>query len=145
MTRHIKSQHCTDSGILDLVCPLCKDHVKAPANIGAIHFARHMEEIALGVLPSNTEVEDDSETASSQSEAEEAVAFEVLPSNTEVDDASKSASSRSEAEEEAVQAVSFGIGSHSGFKTWRCRECGCDNPDWHYEQCPICGAPPPAF
>jgi hypothetical protein len=23
---------------------------------------------------------------------------------------------------------------------WHCNECGADNPDWHKEQCPVCGA-----
>ncbi|KAH3958234.1 hypothetical protein HBI88_244650 [Parastagonospora nodorum] len=112
MASHIESQHGAKSGVLYIICPLCKEDLKGPAGAGSIHLARHMEEIALGVLPNNAEVEDDSETSSSLSRApyETALAASVLK-------------------------------SAPGYDLWHCYECGADNPFWSPEQCPFCGAP----
>lgn len=63
MMSHIRSQHCTRPGFLDIVCPLCRESVKGPVDIAAVHLARHMEEIALTVLPRGEELEDDSDSS----------------------------------------------------------------------------------
>ncbi|KAH5010720.1 hypothetical protein HBI75_204740 [Parastagonospora nodorum] len=61
---HIEEKHCRVPGLLEIVCPLCSEHVEGPTAAASNHLARHMEEIALGVLPAIVEVEDDSETTS---------------------------------------------------------------------------------
>ncbi|KAH3920598.1 hypothetical protein HBI56_220070 [Parastagonospora nodorum] len=32
---------------------------------------------------------------------------------------------------------------NDGYELWHCYECDADNPDWHTEQCPVCGTPRP--
>jgi hypothetical protein len=67
---HIEEKHCKVPGLLDIVCPLCSEHVEELTAAASNHLARHMEEIALGVLPVIVEVEDESETTSRGSGAE---------------------------------------------------------------------------
>ncbi|KAH5491351.1 hypothetical protein HBI24_222990 [Parastagonospora nodorum] len=122
MASHIESQHGAKSGVLDIICPLCKEDIKGPTGAGSIHLARHMEEIALGVLPNNTEVEDDSETSSSQSNDRYMTAF-----------AASVATDEEERQQVFRSATDYGL--------WHCCECGADNPFWHLEQCPVCGTP----
>jgi rubrerythrin len=37
-------------------------------------------------------------------------------------------------------AMSQPIHTTLGYELWHCNECGADNPDWHTDQCPVCGA-----
>ncbi|EAQ85530.1 hypothetical protein CHGG_09544 [Chaetomium globosum CBS 148.51] len=44
--------------ILEIACPLCQEHIGSE---GIAHLARHLEEISLTILPTNTESDDESD------------------------------------------------------------------------------------
>lgn len=78
MSNHIISRHCEEPGVLNTICPLCSEPVEGPVASAALHLTRHMEDIALGILPRGEDFEHESdvsyrsgETDRSVSEAEE--------------------------------------------------------------------------
>ncbi|CAI6342535.1 unnamed protein product [Periconia digitata] len=68
LKNHLTSHHSIteDSGPQD--CPLCLDEINGGRDIISLHFARHMEEIALSVLPQSAESEDGSEASEESDE-----------------------------------------------------------------------------
>jgi hypothetical protein len=65
MRSHIELHHCHKPGILNIICPLCSERIQGPVKSASIHLSRHMEEIALGVLPRNVECEEESDGSTS--------------------------------------------------------------------------------
>ncbi|PSN61666.1 hypothetical protein BS50DRAFT_533540 [Corynespora cassiicola Philippines] len=68
MTNHLVSHHNLAEDLTSRPCPLCLEDVAGGRDALVIHFARHMEEIALGVLPHD--IESDAESTYSEQEAE---------------------------------------------------------------------------
>ncbi|OAG06641.1 uncharacterized protein CC84DRAFT_1257937 [Paraphaeosphaeria sporulosa] len=58
MTQHLESHHSITSASVPLTCPLCLENVPGGSDLVSLHFSRHMEEIALSVLPHGAESED---------------------------------------------------------------------------------------
>lgn len=56
MKNHLESYHDINDDSIPRICPLCCEEISGGRNI-SLHFARHMEEIALGVLPQSAESE----------------------------------------------------------------------------------------
>lgn len=61
MTHHLASHHNIPDTPRAHSCPLCLEEIVGDRDIISLHFARHMEEIALGILPQSTDSNDDSE------------------------------------------------------------------------------------
>lgn len=84
MTGHVKSQHCERQGILSTICPLCSESVEGPVEVAVIHLTRHMEDIALGILPRGEDLEYDSDV-SDQSDEPDSDAFKLQPGNLDIE------------------------------------------------------------
>lgn len=61
MKNHLKSEHGIAQDSSDQVCPLCLEKVSGRCELISLHFSRHMEEIALAVLPRTAGSEDGSD------------------------------------------------------------------------------------
>lgn len=61
MTHHLAWHHGISDTPRAHSCPLCLEEIIGDRDIISLHFARHMEEIALGILPQGTDSDDDSE------------------------------------------------------------------------------------
>ncbi|EUC45203.1 hypothetical protein COCMIDRAFT_47993, partial [Bipolaris oryzae ATCC 44560] len=57
---HLQDQHGMDVRISDVECPLCMEFTSGDRDVLALHIARHMEEIALAILPSGVESDEES-------------------------------------------------------------------------------------
>lgn len=57
---HLEDQHGMDVRISDVECPLCMEFTSGDRDVLALHIARHMEEIALAILPSGVESDEES-------------------------------------------------------------------------------------
>lgn len=68
MTMHLGLQHGFAELWQSQECPLCLEQTGSGRNTVSLHFSRHMEEIALGVLPYTTELDEESDTSSLQGE-----------------------------------------------------------------------------
>ncbi|KAF3002703.1 hypothetical protein E8E13_010081 [Curvularia kusanoi] len=75
ISAHVSANHWKHSGMLDIACPLCASRVTGSLDLGMLHLARHMEEIALGVLPHGEEALEDDSMSSSASELSDAETF----------------------------------------------------------------------
>jgi hypothetical protein len=82
MANHMASQHCETSGLLETTCPLCTEHVQGPVRSAIIHLARHMEEIALSVLPRGEELEDELDIWDELDDWNDAPSFDITSSWT---------------------------------------------------------------
>ncbi|KAJ4358715.1 18S rRNA maturation protein [Didymosphaeria variabile] len=79
MTSHLESQHGMINESTSSTCPLCLEEIYGGRDIVFLHFSRHMEEIALGVLPQGSQSEDGS--ASSDDEGVEQPPNDALQSD----------------------------------------------------------------
>lgn len=77
---HLESKHGIGQETASQLCPLCLDQISGGRDIISLHFARHLEEIALAVLP--TSAESDSESDESNSETQESATIRSEQSNT---------------------------------------------------------------
>jgi hypothetical protein len=57
---HLQDHHGMDVRISDVTCPLCAEFTTGDRDILSLHIARHMEEIALAILPSGVDSDDES-------------------------------------------------------------------------------------
>lgn len=57
---HLQDQHGMDVRLSDVECPLCMEFTSGDRDVLALHIARHMEEIALAILPSGVESDEES-------------------------------------------------------------------------------------
>ncbi|KAH7071121.1 hypothetical protein BKA63DRAFT_67376 [Paraphoma chrysanthemicola] len=67
MSAHLNSQHKIGQKDSDHTCPLCLQEVDGNANQHLLHYLRHMEEVALGVLPAFEDNEEDSDSSTADS------------------------------------------------------------------------------
>jgi len=52
---HLQDHHGMDIRVSNVTCPLCVGFTSADRDVLALHIARHMEEIALAILPSGVD------------------------------------------------------------------------------------------
>lgn len=71
MTSHLESHHNIKEEPSEFECPLCFEHIMCGRDRVSLHLARHMEEIALVVLPRIESNEDDSDSSDSHGDASE--------------------------------------------------------------------------
>jgi hypothetical protein len=64
MMRHLERSHGLDVSISQVTCPLCLKYTSGDRDALSLHLARHMEEIALAILPSGVDSGTDSGTES---------------------------------------------------------------------------------
>ncbi|KAI4606938.1 hypothetical protein J4E83_009849 [Alternaria metachromatica] len=62
---HLQDQHGMDVRVSDVTCPLCVEFTSRDRDVLSLHIARHMEEIALAILPSGVDSDDESADGSS--------------------------------------------------------------------------------
>ena len=62
---HLQDQHGMDVRVSDVTCPLCVEFTSRDRDVLSLHVARHMEEIALAILPSGVDSDDESADGSS--------------------------------------------------------------------------------
>jgi hypothetical protein len=60
MMSHLEQHHDLDVSISAVTCPLCLEYTSEDRSTLALHFARHMEEIALAIIPSGVDSDDES-------------------------------------------------------------------------------------
>jgi hypothetical protein len=60
MMSHLEQYHDLDVSISAVTCPLCLEYTSDDRGALALHFARHMEEIALAIIPSGVDSDDES-------------------------------------------------------------------------------------
>ncbi|PVH94363.1 hypothetical protein DM02DRAFT_478753, partial [Periconia macrospinosa] len=60
MMRHLEERHGLDVAISEVTCPLCLEYTTIDRNDLSLHFSRHMEEIALAIIPSSVDSDDES-------------------------------------------------------------------------------------
>ena len=58
---HLKDRHGMDVQIYDVTCPLCVEFTTGDQEVLSLHIARHMEEIAVAILPSGVDTGEESE------------------------------------------------------------------------------------
>lgn len=69
MMSHLEQRHSLDVAISSVSCPLCCDYTSDSRGALSIQIARHMEEIALAILPPGVDPDEES-TSETTSEAE---------------------------------------------------------------------------
>ena len=57
---HLQDHHGMDVRVSDMTCPLCVEFISGDRGDLSLHIARHMEEVALAVLPSGVESDEES-------------------------------------------------------------------------------------
>jgi hypothetical protein len=57
---HLQDDHGMDVQVSDVTCPLCVKFTSGDRDILSLHIARHMEEIALAILPTGVASDDES-------------------------------------------------------------------------------------
>ena len=67
MTSHLVSHHDIPDAPKSHSCPLCLEEIIGDREVISLHFARHMEEIALGILPQSYESDTNSEESGDDS------------------------------------------------------------------------------
>ena len=60
MTKHLAEKHALDTNAHDQLCPLCEEDISGTLDTISFHCSRHMEEIALGILPTRADSENSS-------------------------------------------------------------------------------------
>jgi len=63
---HLQDQHDMDARVSEVTCPLCVEFTSRDRDVLSLHVARHMEEIALAILPSGVDSDAESVDGSSQ-------------------------------------------------------------------------------
>ena len=58
---HLKDRHGMDVRVYDVTCPLCVKFTTGDQEVLSLHIARHMEEIAVAILPSGVDTGEESE------------------------------------------------------------------------------------
>ena len=66
LMNHLQDQHGMDARVSEVTCPLCVDFTSGDRDVLSLHIARHMEEIALAILPSGVDSDAESVDGSSQ-------------------------------------------------------------------------------
>lgn len=66
MMNHMRLRHSSRSGRMDIACPLCLEPLEGAIHNSCLHLARHMEEIALSVLPHGDDLEDSDDSDKSE-------------------------------------------------------------------------------
>jgi hypothetical protein len=123
MTRHMESQHDINKDILSQACPLCLDPILGGRDVIALHFARHLEEIALAVLP--TSAGSDNGSDESGSDTQEDVVIKVTPAAPPDLVLPKPANSESGDVQSAKKSTeSIFVEPRLG-RTLMCEICGC--------------------
>ncbi|KAJ5026852.1 hypothetical protein PSV08DRAFT_389873 [Bipolaris maydis] len=123
---HLQDQHGMDVRISDVECPLCMEFTSGDRDILTLHIARHMEEIALAILPSGVDSEEESADESGS----------VIRS----DDSSESSERVIQSVEENSTDEGTGVvPTHAG--NWECADIRCGNYNLaSYTACLRCGA-----
>jgi hypothetical protein len=62
---HLQDRHDMDVRVSEVACPLCEEFSSGDYHVLSLHIARHMEEIALAILPSGVDSEEESADDSS--------------------------------------------------------------------------------
>ena len=57
---HLQDKHGMDARVSEVTCPLCVEFTSRDHDVLSLHIARHMEEIALAILPSGVDSDDES-------------------------------------------------------------------------------------
>ncbi|KAH4006804.1 hypothetical protein HBI13_234900 [Parastagonospora nodorum] len=57
---HLQDDHGMDVQVLDVTCPLCVQFTSGDRDILSLHIARHMEEVALAILPTGVDSDEES-------------------------------------------------------------------------------------
>lgn len=71
MMDHLEKNHDLDVTVRRVNCPICVEYSSDDRDALALHFSRHMEEIALAILPSGVDADDKSASdASSEADSE---------------------------------------------------------------------------
>ncbi|OAL51019.1 hypothetical protein IQ07DRAFT_537378 [Pyrenochaeta sp. DS3sAY3a] len=81
---HLEKHHELDVSISKVACPLCANYTSCDRGALLLHFARHMEEIALAILPSGVDSDDEPDTdtpVDTDSEDQEVEPFIVIEPN----------------------------------------------------------------
>ncbi|USP80973.1 ankyrin repeat domain-containing protein [Curvularia clavata] len=60
LMNHLQDHHGMDIRVSEVTCPLCVEFISGDRNDLSLHIARHMEEVALAVLPSGVESDEES-------------------------------------------------------------------------------------
>ena len=63
---HLQDQHGMDARVSEVTCPLCVESTSRDRDVLSLHVARHMEEIALAILPSGVDSDDELTDGSSE-------------------------------------------------------------------------------
>jgi hypothetical protein len=79
---HLQDRHDMDVRVSEVTCPLCEEFTSGDHNVLSLHIARHMEEIALAILPSGVDSDeesvDDSSIHSDSSKGHEKMSYASL-------------------------------------------------------------------
>jgi hypothetical protein len=79
---HLQDRHGMDVRVLEVTCPLCEEFTSGDFDVLSLHIARHMEEIALAILPSSVDPDqesaDDSSNHSDSSNGHEKTSYASL-------------------------------------------------------------------
>jgi hypothetical protein len=62
---HLQDRHDMDVRVSEVTCPLCEEFTSGDYDVLSLHIARHMEEIALAILPSGVDPDEGSADDSS--------------------------------------------------------------------------------
>ncbi|KAH6878489.1 hypothetical protein BKA58DRAFT_96699 [Alternaria rosae] len=60
LMNHLEDHHGMDVRVSDIACPMCVEFTSRDRDILSLHIARHMEEIALAILPSGVDSDEES-------------------------------------------------------------------------------------
>jgi RNA recognition motif-containing protein len=64
MMDHLERGHALDVSLSEVACPLCLEYSSSDRDALSLHLSRHMEEIALAILPSTVDSDIDSDLES---------------------------------------------------------------------------------
>lgn len=133
MTRHLETHHRVTPATLKYECSLCLEQIHGGRDLISLHFARHMEEIALKVLPTGISSDDEGEDSDDSEQSNTHVdltnrtdtAFEndrqehdlIIP----LDNAEPHGCSHTATDGRSTTAVLLSGSSHG---TFHCSQCG---------------------
>lgn len=81
---HLTLDHDIRSKCEVVECPLCLENTDPGRSSILIHFARHMEEIALAALPREVESDDEPDAASTTSDLESVSESSILTKDSRI-------------------------------------------------------------
>lgn len=117
MTSHMESEHGINQNTASQLCPLCLDQILGGRDVIALHFSRHLEEVALAILP--TSAGSDTESDGSESDTPDTEPDIAITPATPLGIMSHEATNP-EAPEEIPEGANSGLGT---LKTRRCNLC----------------------